>query len=88
MKPIIKGLRRNNDGEVLLDVELTDEFESWFLKNQGLDEWSDDEFETWMKGLVNTFVKDNGILDNLIEGRGSEQIDIWDTNYITGENDE
>ncbi len=42
----------HSEGEFEFKIELTDEFETWFKKDQGLKKWSEKRFNEWFKGLV------------------------------------
>ena len=42
----------HSEGEFEFKIELTDEFEAWFKKDQGLKKWSEKRFTEWFKGLV------------------------------------
>ena len=57
-------------------VEVPEEFEEWFLKNQNLSEWCDDTFNIWFKGLVGQFLSDDDILKNMVRTE-QQSIDMW-----------
>ncbi len=40
------------NGEFKFNIEVTEEFESWFKENQGLKKWSEKRFDSWFKGLI------------------------------------
>ena len=42
----------HSNGEFEFSIEVTDEFEEWFKKSQGLKNWSEKRFNDWFKGLV------------------------------------
>ncbi len=42
----------HSEGEFEFQVEVTEEFETWFKKDQGLKKWSEKRFNDWFKGLV------------------------------------
>lgn len=50
--------RENPDGSFGVTVELKPEFESWFMKSQGLAVWDEDKFTMWFKKFFNDAIKD------------------------------
>lgn len=42
----------HSDGEFKFNIEVTEEFETWFKENQGLKIWSEKRFNEWFKGLM------------------------------------
>lgn len=42
----------HSNGEFKFNIEVTEEFESWFKKSQGLKKWSEKRFNDWFKGLI------------------------------------
>tara|TARA_A100001234_G_scaffold220799_1_gene234631 strand:- start:1153 stop:1422 length:270 start_codon:yes stop_codon:yes gene_type:complete len=42
----------HSDGEFKFNIEVTEEFETWFKKEQNLKKWSEKRFNEWFKGLV------------------------------------
>jgi len=46
------------DSEMGFTVEVNPEFESWFLKSHGLNEWDEVKFQTWFKAFLTDAVKD------------------------------
>lgn len=54
----VKALRLLNietihsDGEFKFNIEVTEEFETWFKESQGLKIWSEKRFNEWFKGLM------------------------------------
>lgn len=54
----VEGLKMLNietihsDGNFEFKIEMTEEFENWFKKEQGLKKWSEKRFNEWFKDLV------------------------------------
>ena len=42
----------HSEGEFSFNIEVTEEFETWFKKEQNLKKWSEKRFNEWFKGLV------------------------------------
>lgn len=42
----------HSDGNFEFKIEMTEEFENWFKKDQGLKKWSEKKFNEWFKGLI------------------------------------
>ena len=42
----------HSDGEFRFNIEVTEEFEDWFKKEQNLKKWSEKRFNEWFKGLM------------------------------------
>lgn len=42
----------HSGGEFKFNIEVTEEFETWFKKEQKLKKWSEKRFNEWFKGLV------------------------------------
>lgn len=42
----------HSDGEFKFNIEVTEEFETWFKESQGLKIWSEKRFNEWFKGLM------------------------------------
>jgi len=40
------------NGEFKFNIEVTEEFESWFKEKEGLKKWSEKRFDAWFKGLI------------------------------------
>ena len=40
------------NGEFKFNIEVTEEFESWFKEKEGLKKWSEKRFNDWFKGLI------------------------------------
>ena len=47
----------DDDGNHHLQVELSDEFVDWFMKREGLAEWSDERFQKFMTEELPTMAK-------------------------------
>ena len=48
----------HSEGNFEFKVEMTEEFENWFKKSQGLKKWSEKRFNEWFKGLVSAGIPD------------------------------
>lgn len=44
----------HSDGSFEFRVEMTEEFENWFKKEQGLKKWSEKRFNEWFKEMVSS----------------------------------
>lgn len=42
----------HSEGNFEFKIEMTQEFEDWFKKEQGLKKWSEKRFNDWFKGLL------------------------------------
>ena len=42
----------HSEGNFEFKIEMTQEFEDWFKKEQGLKKWSEKRFNEWFKGLL------------------------------------
>lgn len=42
----------HSEGNFEFKIEMTQEFEDWFKKDQGLKKWSEKRFNDWFKGLL------------------------------------
>ena len=42
----------HSNGEFKFNIEVTEEFESWFKEKEGLKKWSEKRFNDWFKGLI------------------------------------
>lgn len=42
----------DEDGNIQFNIDVTEEFEAWFKKEQGLKKWSEKRFNDWFKGLM------------------------------------
>lgn len=57
-KEEVEGLKLLNietihsEGNFEFKIEMTEEFEIWFKKEQGLKKWSEKRFNEWFKGMV------------------------------------
>ena len=56
----VEGLKMLNietihsEGNFEFKIEMTEEFENWFKKEQGLKNWSEKRFNEWFKGMVSS----------------------------------
>lgn len=56
----VEGLKMLNietihsDGNFEFKIEMTEEFENWFKKEQGLKKWSEKRFNEWFKEMVSS----------------------------------
>ena len=66
----------HSEGEFEFKIELTDEFEAWFKKDQGLKKWSEKRFNEWFKGLVSAGIPEvhTILLGNTIEASTGEPV--------------
>jgi hypothetical protein len=66
----------HSEGEFEFKIELTDEFEAWFKKDQGLKKWSEKRFNDWFKGLINAGIPEvhNILLGSAIEASTGEPV--------------
>ena len=66
----------HSDGEFEFKIELTDEFEAWFKKDQGLKKWSEKRFNEWFKGLVSAGIPEvhTILLGNAVEASTGEAV--------------
>jgi len=59
-KEEVEGLKMLNietihsDGSFEFKIEMTEEFENWFKKEQGLKKWSEKRFNEWFKEMVSS----------------------------------
>ena len=42
----------DDEGNIQFNIDVTEEFEVWFKKEQGLKKWSEKRFNDWFKGLM------------------------------------
>lgn len=42
----------DEEGNIQFNIDVTEEFEAWFKKEQGLKKWSEKRFNDWFKGLM------------------------------------
>ena len=45
----ILEIKENEDGTSEMVLDLSDEFQEWFKKEQGLKRWSNKRFQTWLE---------------------------------------
>ena len=66
----------HSEGEFEFKIELTEEFEAWFKKDQGLKKWSEKRFNEWFKGLVSAGIPEvhSILLGNTIEASTGEPV--------------
>jgi len=66
----------HSEGNFEFKVELTEEFEEWFKKDQGLKKWSEKRFNEWFKGLISAGIPEvhSILLANTIEASTGESI--------------
>lgn len=66
----------HSEGNFEFKVELTEEFEEWFKKDQGLKKWSERRFNEWFKGLISAGIPEvhSILLANTIEASTGESI--------------
>ena len=66
----------HSEGEFEFQVEVTDEFEAWFKKDQGLKKWSEKRFNDWFKGLISAGIPEvhSILLGNTIEASTGEPV--------------
>lgn len=66
----------HSEGNFEFKVELTEEFEEWFKKDQGLKKWSEKRFNEWFKGLISAGIPEvhSILLSNTIEASTGESI--------------
>ena len=59
-KQSVEGLKMLNietihsEGNFEFKIEMTEEFENWFKKEQGLKNWSEKRFNEWFKAMVSS----------------------------------
>lgn len=59
-KQSVEGLKMLNietihsEGNFEFKIEMTEEFENWFKKEQGLKNWSEKRFNEWFKEMVSS----------------------------------
>lgn len=66
----------HSDGQFEFQVEVTDEFEEWFKKDQNLKKWSEKRFNEWFKGLIAAGIPEvhTILLGNTIEASTGEPV--------------
>jgi hypothetical protein len=66
----------HSEGEFEFKIELTEEFEDWFKKDQGLKKWSEKRFNDWFKGLVSAGIPEvhTLLLANSVEASTGESV--------------
>lgn len=66
----------HSEGEFEFKIELTEEFEDWFKKDQGLKKWSEKRFNEWFKGLVSAGIPEvhTLLLANSVEASTGESV--------------
>lgn len=66
----------HSEGEFEFKIELTEEFEAWFKKDQGLKKWSEKRFNDWFKGLVTAGIPEvhTILLGNATEASTGESV--------------
>ena len=66
----------HSEGEFEFKIELTEEFEAWFKKDQGLKKWSEKRFNDWFKGLISAGIPEvhTILLGNTIEASTGEPV--------------
>jgi hypothetical protein len=66
----------HSEGEFEFKIELTEEFEAWFKKDQGLKKWSEKRFNEWFKGLVSAGIPEvhTILLGNAVEASTGEAV--------------
>ena len=42
----------DEEGNIKFNIDVTEEFETWFKEEQGLKKWSEKRFNEWFKGLM------------------------------------
>jgi len=59
----------HSEGEFQFSIEVTEEFEDWFKKKEGLKKWSEKRFNDWFKGLMKAGIPEVNkiLLGNAIE---------------------
>ena len=66
----------HSEGKFEFKVEITEEFEAWFKKSQGLKKWSEKRFNDWFKGLVSAGIPEvhSHLLRNTIDASTGEPL--------------
>jgi hypothetical protein len=52
----VKTLRKNDDGSVDVNVELTEQFKEWFMYMHGLNNWNEDYFQQWFLKSLGDYI--------------------------------
>jgi len=66
----------HSDGEFKFNIEVTEEFETWFKKEQNLKKWSEKRFNDWFKGLMAAGIPEVNriLLSDAIEARTGKPV--------------
>ena len=66
----------HSDGEFRFNIEVTEEFETWFKKEQNLKKWSEKRFNEWFKGLMAAGIPEVNklLLSDAIEARTGKPV--------------
>ena len=72
---LIKISPADDESGLGMTVEVQPEFEEWFLKTQGLNEWDEEKFSTWFKNFLGDAVKDSWQVHERSE---QQNVDVWE----------
>ena len=64
------------NGEFKFNIEVTEEFESWFKEKEGLKKWSEKRFDSWFKGLISAGIPEvhRILLSEAVEAETGEPV--------------
>ena len=71
----ITGARRNEEGHIEFDFDLSDEFVDLFKKEHGLKRWSQKKFDEWVSENIDVILEATGINQQLRDELGIEEED-------------
>jgi hypothetical protein len=52
----VKSYKKNEDGSVDMQVDLTEKFKNWFMYMQGLEEWNEEHFKKWFLKTLGDYI--------------------------------
>ena len=52
----VKSYKKNEDGSVDMQVDLTEKFKNWFMYMHSLEEWDEKHFKTWMLKTLGDYI--------------------------------
>jgi hypothetical protein len=69
LKPLlsITGASKNEEGQIVLEFDLSDEFVEIFKRDHGLSRWSQKKFDKWASENIETLIAASGIGPQLEE---------------------
>lgn len=76
-KPLftILGIEKNEEGHLVLDFDLSDEFVEKFKKEHDLKRWSQKRFDEWVSENIDLLLEASGIAQQARDALGVEEVE-------------